>query len=149
MADADGSRTIDDETLERGLAAARDVRARAHAPYSRFTVGAAVVVGDGELHVGCNVESASYGLTLCAERSALAAMIAGGERGGDLGGRVVLVAISTGAEEPTPPCGACRQWLVEFAPDAIVVAEGGGGRREQWSVAELLPSPFTGQGLER
>lgn len=136
---------IDDEALERGLAAAREVRARAHAPYSHFTVGAAVVVGDGELHVGCNVESASYGLTLCAERSALAAMIASGERDA----RVTLVAISTGAEEPTPPCGACRQWLVEFAPEAIVVAEGRGGRREQWSVAELLPRPFTGQGLKR
>ena len=126
-------------------AAAEAVMRRAHAPYSHFRVGAAVVLSDGAVFSGCNVESASYGLTLCAERSALSAAIAArGSLGPD---DVISVAIATEADVPTPPCGACRQWLVEFAPQADLVAVTSNGQVKHWSVAELLPDAFTGDQL--
>lgn len=114
--------------MDRALAAARKVRTSAHAPYSRFRVGAAVWTEDGRVFAGCNVESASFGLTLCAERSALSAYVAATEEGAR--SPVLGVAIVTDTDSPTPPCGACRQWIVEWAPDGLVVAEGalaGGG----------------------
>jgi len=117
-------REIDEATLERALAAARAAREHAHAPHSGFRVGAAVVTSGGSgggIHTGCNVESASYGLTLCAERAALASWIdAGGLARGE---SVDAVVISTRSGSPTAPCGACRQWIAELAPRALVVAE--------------------------
>ncbi|MEM9379560.1 MAG: cytidine deaminase [Planctomycetota bacterium] len=132
-----------DPDLEaRALDRARTVRENAHAPYSNFRVGAAVVLGDGAIFTGCNVESASYGLTLCAERAALAAAVAA------VGSPdVVLVAIATGAEAPTPPCGACRQWIAEFAGGSTVVSTSGSGEVARWSARELLPEPFLGRSL--
>ncbi|MEM8713317.1 MAG: cytidine deaminase, partial [Planctomycetota bacterium] len=101
----------------------------AHAPYSGFRVGAAVVMEDGRVFTGCNVESASYGLTLCAERSALAAAVAAlGGAAVAAAGAVRAVHLRTEADAPTPPCGACRQWLVELARGARVVSVAGGGR---------------------
>ena len=129
-----------------GCDAARSVMQRAHAPYSGFHVGAAVVLADGAVFAGCNVESASYGLTLCAERSALSAAIAA--RGTLSPSAVVTVAISTEADSPTPPCGACRQWLAEFAPSANIVSVASGDVIGRWSVAELLPDAFTGDQLK-
>lgn len=124
---------LDGGTLESALAAARAARARAHAPHSGFRVGAAVVTSGGEaesgrgvhtgcsVHTGCNVESASYGLTLCAERAALASWIdAGGLARGE---SVEAVVISTQSSTPTAPCGACRQWIAELAPRATVISE--------------------------
>lgn len=125
--------------------AAEAVMQRAHAPYSKFRVGAALALSDGAVFVGCNVESASYGLTLCAERSALSAAIAA--RGTLEADDVELVVIVTEAGAPTPPCGACRQWLVEFAPKAMVLSVAGNGEVGRWSVAELLPDAFTGDQL--
>ncbi|MEM6673355.1 MAG: cytidine deaminase [Planctomycetota bacterium] len=131
---------IDDDRVEAALAAAREARSKAHAPYSCFAVGAAVLDDAGGLYRGCNVESASFGLTLCAERAALAAWVVGR----DEGARVELVTIRTGASRPTPPCGACRQWLVELAPDAVVVSESVDGEIARWTARELLPDAFEG-----
>lgn len=119
---------------------------RAHAPYSGFHVGAAIVMADGEVFGGCNVESASYGLTLCAERSGLSAAIAAR---GSLGpSSVAFVVIATEADTPTPPCGACRQWLAEFAPKATVLSVARDGKERRWPVKELLPDAFTGEQLD-
>jgi cytidine deaminase len=116
---------------------AHEVLERAYAPYSGFRVGAAVLAEDGSVYVGCNVESASLGLTVCAERAAVAAAVAGGAT------RLRAVAVASEAEAPVAPCGACRQVLAEFGPEMMVVSEAG-GRREQWPLQRLLPEPFLG-----
>jgi len=141
-----GPNQPDEGSVERALEAARAAKDAAHAPYSRFRVGAAVVDAGGTLHRGCNVESASFGLTLCAERNALSSRVT------DLAGAptaepVVVVAIRTDADTPTAPCGACRQWLAEFAPGALVVSEAADGSTARWSVDELLPAAFRGDEL--
>lgn len=117
------------------VARARDVRERAYAPYSGFRVGAAVLAEDGTVHVGCNVENASYGLSICAERSAVVAAVAAGCT------RFRAIAISVDGDRPVAPCGACRQVLGEFSPDVRVISEAG-ERREEWSLSGLLPAPF-------
>jgi len=134
-----------EQDIDRAFQLAHVARGRARAPYSGFTVGAALLTDNGELFPGCNVENASYGLTLCAERAAIAGWTAAtdpGERS-----EVALVVIVTGADQPTAPCGACRQWLVEFAPDATVMAESAIGERRTWTVRDLLPDPFDGESL--
>lgn len=122
------------------IEAARAVRLRAYAPYSRFLVGAALEAEDGSVFVGCNVENASYSVTLCAERGALAAAISAGAR------RFRRVAIVTDSERPTPPCGACRQALAEFGEELEVVSVGTKHTR-QWTIRELLPEAFTPEHL--
>jgi cytidine deaminase len=119
------------------LAAARAAWQNAYAPYSRFHVGAALRGRDGVVYAGSNVENASFGLARCAEQSAVQAMATAGER---TFSELVVVTAST---PPASPCGACRQVLYEFAPDATVwlVGEGGGGRVT--SVRELLPDGFS------
>ena len=123
--------------LQTLLAAARAARARAYAPYSRFAVGAAVLDEQGRVHAGCNVENASYGLTICAERAAVCAAVAAGAR--DL----VAVAIATDLEQPGRPCGACRQVLAEFGLGMQVLLVGRAGVRQQTTLRALLPDPFT------
>jgi cytidine deaminase len=123
----------------RGLVtAARTARAHAHAPYSRFKVGAAVVDEQGRVHLGCNVENASYGLTVCAERNAIAAAIVAGAK------RVLAVAVITDARPFGTPCGACRQVLAEVAADDIPVVLAGptGSLVEATTLGELLPAAF-------
>jgi len=124
-----------DSAVDPLLEAARRVREKAYAPYSGFRVGAAVQTDSGRVHVGANVENASYGATVCAERSAVASMIAAGDR------HIKRVAVY--AEGPTlaMPCGMCRQVLGEFGLDAEVVVGGPAGTRVT-TLAALLPEPF-------
>ena len=123
------------EALDELVRAAHDARTRAYAPYSEFTVGSAVLAG-GKVYRGCNVENASYGLSICAERVAATTAVAAGER------RIDAVAVVGSSERPTPPCGACRQFLNEFGPAMPVVVETPDGRREVWRLDELLPHAF-------
>jgi cytidine deaminase len=123
------------------LAGARAVRRRAHAPYSRYHVGAAVLDERGRIHVGCNVENASYGLTVCAERNAVGAAVAAGAR--HLSAVAVVTAAAPPGEAPAPPCGACRQVLAELAPDdAIVLLAGPRGPATELTLGALLPRAF-------
>lgn len=121
-------------------AAAEAVRARAYCPYSGFAVGAALEAEDGRMFAGCNVENASYGVTLCAERAALTAAIAGGVR------KFRRLAIVAQSDPAVSPCGACRQALAEFGTDLIVEGFGPGGSR-RWTLAELLPDSFGPRSL--
>jgi len=119
------------------LTAARAVRRHAHAPYSRFSVGAAVLDSDGRIHAGCNVENASYGLTICAERNAVAAAVAAGARA------LRAVAVVTRLRPPATPCGACRQVLAELGGDDLIVLLGSPtGAARRLRLGDLLPQAF-------
>jgi cytidine deaminase len=128
---------ITTELRDRLIAAAGAARTQAYAPYSRFTVGAALLADDGQVYTGVNVENASYGLTVCAERNAVGAMAGAGGR------RVLALAVCTA--NGVTPCGACRQVLSEFAPDEVDVpvwiVDGQGSVRET-TLAALLPDDF-------
>lgn len=127
-------------TGEELLQLARGVALRAHCPYSHFRVGAAVVA-NGKIYLGANVENSSYGLSLCAERSALAAAISDGAVPGTIT-HVAIACIDTPADAPLnerTPCGACRQWLADLAPHAIIYID---GTPQAFSVADLLPHAF-------
>jgi cytidine deaminase len=108
----------------------------AYAPYSKFNVGAAVLCEDGEIFTGCNVENASYGATLCAERNAISAAVAAGKRD------FIAVAVAAGDESMALPCGICRQVLSEFNPDTTVLLCNSKGLQESFSLSELLPHAF-------
>ena len=120
------------------LAAARAMLARAYAPYSRFHVGCAVLTESGAIYTGCNVENASYGLTICAERAAICAAV-GAE--GDMV-RIRAVLVLNGNDAPCSPCGACRQVIFEFGRDAEVIFQGRDGLEHSTAQA-LLPAGFT------
>jgi cytidine deaminase len=116
---------------------------RAYAPYSNFRVGAALLATDGSVTEGCNVENAAYPAGICAERSAVSAAIARGNRGFE------AVLIATEADEPTPPCGICRQVLEEFSPKMLVLSVTRDGREGRWTLEDLLPKAFTPHSLDR
>jgi cytidine deaminase len=118
------------------IAAARQARENAHAPYSNFRVGAALRAKSGRIYTGGNVESASYGLTCCAERVAIFKAISEGERGFD------AIAVVTDAATPAPPCGACRQVIWEFCGDVPVLLANLQGRVTHERAGKLLPHPF-------
>jgi cytidine deaminase len=116
---------------------------RAYAPYSGFRVGASLLASDGSVTEGCNVENAAYPATICAERSAVAAAVTRGVRDFE------AIVIATEAETPTPPCGMCRQVLMEFAPQMVVVSVTRGGAEARWTLSNLLPAAFTPTSLGR
>ncbi len=122
-------------TTDALLAAARAAQAQAYAPYSGYRVGAAVETGGGAIFAGCNVENASYGLSLCAERVAVGNAMAGGQR------QLRRIVIVSDSDPPAPPCGACRQVLAEFGA-GLMVESVGPGRTERWVLGDLLPSGF-------
>ncbi|MBX5481329.1 MAG: cytidine deaminase [Myxococcaceae bacterium] len=118
--------------------AARAAQQRAYAPYSKFPVGAAVLAEDGRVHAGANVENSSYGLTVCAERNAIARAVAEGAT------RVRAVAVVANTKRACPPCGMCRQVIAEFAdPDTPVRSRAPGGDEARYTLGELLPHAFT------
>ncbi len=118
------------------IEAALRVRGNAHAPYSKFKVGAAVECEDGRVFAGCNIENATYGLTVCAERVALHNAISAGAR------RFTRIAVAADSERLTPPCGACRQILWEFCGDAEITLVNLAGQTETLRLRDLLPRPF-------
>jgi cytidine deaminase len=119
------------------LKTARDAVKRAYAPYSNFRVGAAVLTEKGSLVTGCNVENASYGLTVCAERAAIISAVA--QEGANM--RIKAIAVVNESGSDCPPCGACRQVIFEFGPDAIVIFQSHDGV-EEMHISELLPESF-------
>lgn len=126
--------------IDQLLPLARSASQRAYSPFSNVRVGAVVVGKGGDLHTGCNVENASYGLTQCAERNALAAAIVSGESPGKMN---TLLVYATGFET-LAPCGACRQVMSELlAKEAVVISCSESEPPKVWSVADLLPDPFT------
>ena len=120
------------------IAAAASAQKLAYAPYSDFQVGAALATKTGQIFTGCNVENVSLGLTICAERSAIATAVANGVRD------FVAIAVVTSGKKPAIPCGACRQVLAEFAPKIKVVSATIGGEVQEFDLAELLPFPSQG-----
>ncbi len=129
--------TIDDQVLIKLATAARE---KAYAPYSRFRVGAALLAKSGKVYTGCNVENASYGLTVCAERVALFRAVAEGER--------EFEAIAIVTEKGVSPCGACRQVLREFGRGLRVIVADTRGNRREYTLAELLPDDFKPEDLQ-
>ncbi len=126
------------------VVAARAARERAYAPYSNFLVGAAVETDDGEVFSAPNIENASYPMSVCAERNAVAVAVAAGRR------RIRTVAVIGSGETPTPPCGGCRQVLYEFGgPGLTVICESPAGERQTWSLDDLLPEAFGPDDLPR
>ncbi len=130
-----------DWTLLRERAAT--AMANAYAPYSNFRVGAALLGADGSVSAGCNVENAAFPAGICAERAAVAAAVARGVR------EFTAIVIMTEADAPTPPCGMCRQVLMEFAPNLSVLSVTRGGVEAHWSMSDLLPMAFTPTSLGR
>jgi cytidine deaminase len=123
-------------SLDELIAAAKTVRERAHVPFSHFQVGCALEDEHGRVFTGCNIENASYGLTLCAERVAVFKAVSEGA------GKLKRIAVVADTDTLTPPCGACRQILWEFCGDAEVVLENLAGKRETMTVKQILPRPF-------
>ena len=120
---------------------ARSAQQRSYSPYSKFRVGAALQGVSGKVYLGCNVENASYRVTTCAEQAAIACAVTAGER------KFTRIAIVADSEEPAAPCGACRQTLVEFAPDLEIYSVGRTGATQRWNINELIPMAFTQKSL--
>jgi len=121
-------------------AAALAARAAAYAPYSKFKVGAALLTESGEVVTGCNVENASFGLCLCAERNAMTTAVAAGQR------RFLAMAVATGGSPPSPPCGMCLQFMAEFCVDLELLLVNPAGERRRAKLSQLMTRPFRWKG---
>ena len=133
---------LDGSVLDALSTKAWEARLNAYAPYSQFQVGAAVLAADGRVFTGANVENASLGLTICAERNALGAAISAGARS------IVAVAVAGDNPKGIMPCGACRQALAEFSPSAVIVRCYPDGSHDTAVLADLVPAPFTADSPE-
>ncbi|MCW3489344.1 cytidine deaminase [Dethiobacter alkaliphilus] len=127
------------DAINRLLVAAREARENAYAPYSRFSVGAALLTADGEIFTGCNVENLSFGLTLCAERVAAFSAVAAGKR------EFTGLALITDTPQPVTPCGSCRQVLYEFSPDLWIISANLEGKQQMYRLQDLLPDAFSAE----
>lgn len=138
----DEARVLSADTEETLVRAAREAREAAYVPYSGFRVGAAVLAESGRIYAGCNVENASYGGTICAERTAFVKAISEGERG--------FLGVAVCGDTPTPisPCGICRQFMAEFGLDIPIIMAGEGEARSTMTVRELLPAAFTSEDMK-
>jgi cytidine deaminase len=123
---------------EQLIESAREAKSRAYAPYSKFAVGAALEAVDGKVFTGCNLENISFGLTICAERSAVSAAISAGSRDFK---KIVIISDS---KQPISPCGACRQVLAEFSPNMEIISVGRDGERYETTLDLLLPRAKNG-----
>lgn len=130
-------KALPDEVSARLLQSAKKVMKNAHAPYSKFRVGAAILLSNGKIFSGCNVENASYGMTNCAERTAIFSAVA------QCGPKIEISAVTVVNDQGVPcaPCGACRQVIYEFGPDATIFFQGANGAK-QAHITELLPEGF-------
>lgn len=126
----------DNKTLEEMAKRAKNISEKAYCPYSKFRVGAVVLTEDGQMFEGCNVENASYGLTICAERNAVFHMVARAKQ------KIVAIMIYTATPKPAAPCGACRQVINEFGPDALVMSVCDGPEVLKKKLSEVLPYAF-------
>lgn len=124
------------DAFKKLLESAGRARKKAYAPYSHFSVGAALLTEEGEIYDGCNVENLSYGLTICAERVAVFSAIAAGSR------NFTGLSLVADTPEPITPCGACRQVLFEFSPDLWVISTNLAGQQKMFRLRELLPDAF-------
>jgi len=124
------------ETIDQMFQLTREAKDRAYAPYSKFKVGVALLGKNGKIYTGCNVENASHGLSVCAERAAVFKAVSDGEQAFD------TIAILSDTENPITPCGACRQVLAEFNPNLKVVMVTTSGKQKSRSLSELLPDAF-------
>ena len=131
------------EDFEALIEVAKAARLQSVAPFSNFQVGAAVRTANGKVYTGCNVESASYGLTVCAERVAIWKALSEGER------QFTDLAVVADTEALTPPCGTCRQIIWEFARGATIVFANLGGKQETFHIADLLPRAFDARFLKK
>ena len=131
------------EGLEPLIEAAKRARLQSVAPFSNFLVGAAVRTADGKVYTGCNVESASYGLTVCAERVAIWKALSEGER------QFTELVVVADTETLLPPCGTCRQIIWEFAREATIVFANTEGKTEEFHIADLLPRAFDARFLKQ
>lgn len=132
---------ISQKTWDTLVAAALAARGQAYAPYSRFQVGAALLAAGGEVVSGCNVENASFGLCLCAERNALTSAVTAGLHRG-----VRAMAIATDASPPAPPCGMCLQFMAELCEDLPLLLVNGSGERVETRLSALMAQPFRWKG---
>jgi cytidine deaminase len=133
--------SVDNSDDERLLEFAATARSRAYAPYSGFQVGAAVLGASGAVYLGCNVENSAYPAGICAERTALVAGIAAGERG------FIRMVVLAGSNRPVPPCGICRQVIAEIAPHMRLLLANLEGARHETTPEALLPGAFTARDM--
>jgi len=141
MVDPGDDETISDQIWDELYERAREVKRQAWVPYSEFSVGAALLCESGEIVTGCNVENASIGATVCAERTVLGAAVSRGER------RFRALCIVTDADPPAAPCGICRQTLAEFCEDLPILLANEAGDRDETTLDELFPRAFRGAEL--